>query len=191
MSKHLTSTIAIFLCLFMFPTSIMGQEKETRTKAAKLQKDGNYKEALKLYESLLTETNDDKSFSDLEDAIRCLSKLNRISEADGLLEKQITLHPKNLPFLITSGRIYASELPHSGSIIAGNFQRGNHRGGGQYANSSERDRIRAIQLQIQALQLQSAPHSEKIHAYSELHLILMINREGSSAWKFQPFKATD
>ena len=188
MSRLLTLITALVLSLFLLPTSLIAQgeqQKETRTKAAKLQKDGNYKEALALYRELLTETDDDKSSSDLEDAINCLAKLNLISKADSLLEKQITRHSTNPSFLITAGKIHTSVLPHHGHIIAGEFKRGNNRGGGQYANASQRDRIRSLQLHTQALRLQSATQENIVLAYHGLNQALRMNRQGNRAWKLQ------
>ena len=50
---------------------------------------------------------------------------------------------------------------HYGYIIAGEFHRGHHRGGGRYVNSFARDRIRALQLMTLAL--------DKIEARNEGH----------------------
>ena len=49
-------------------------------------------------------------------------------------------------------RPYASS-EHYGFIVAGKFYRGNHRGGGRYVGTMERDRVRALQLMQQALAL--------------------------------------
>ena len=41
-------------------------------------------------------------------------------------------------------------VPHQGFIVAGKFCRGNQRGGGKVVNAVERDRVRALQLMVQA-----------------------------------------
>ena len=45
---------------------------------------------------------------------------------------------------------------HHGFRIAGKFERGGHRGGGEMINSLERDRMRALQLLVQAMPLAQA-----------------------------------
>ena len=42
---------------------------------------------------------------------------------------------------------------HQGFLIAGKYERGGHRGGGEVVNSVERDRVRALQLMQQAMPL--------------------------------------
>ena len=190
MTQYLSFIIALCLCvLALQPANSFADTQESRATAKKHLKDDNYKEALAIYTTLLTETNDAQSFSDLEDAIRCLSHLNRISEADSLLEKSIDKHAANVAFLITSGSIYAYGIPHNGNIIAGEFQRGNHRGGGQYADASERDRIRALQLHLKALQQDKITNEEKSSAYHQIDRAISMKRQHRSAYKLQ--KLTD
>ena len=40
---------------------------------------------------------------------------------------------------------------HWGYMVAGEFHRGSHRGGGKYVNALQRDRVRAMQLMNRAL----------------------------------------
>ena len=44
-------------------------------------------------------------------------------------------------------------VQHHGFMIAGEFERGHHRGGGTVKNATERDRVRAMQLWNQCLPL--------------------------------------
>lgn len=45
------------------------------------------------------------------------------------------------------------QFQHQGFMNAGEFWRGQHRGGGKVVNAVERDRVRALQLMNQALPL--------------------------------------
>ena len=51
------------------------------------------------------------------------------------------------------GAELSCSIQHHGFIVAGKFERGNHRGGGQVVNAVERDRVRALQLMVQAMPL--------------------------------------
>ncbi len=46
-------------------------------------------------------------------------------------------------------------LPHYGAMVAGEFRRGSPRGQAKVVNAFERDRVRSIQLLLQATQSDS------------------------------------
>ncbi|MGB1260819.1 MAG: MG2 domain-containing protein, partial [Akkermansiaceae bacterium] len=171
-------------------TCIASAQKDERTKASKLYQQDNYAEALTIYEKLLTDHNDTKSGNDLLQAVQCLKKLNRTPEVDALLEKSIAAQPKNYRLLRQASHHF-STLPHYGYIIAGEFKRGHHRGGGQYAFTTERDRIRSIQLALQAIK--HAPKDTPGNNMSQLFDLLSRNvfqaRSGNESWRLQ--KLTD
>ncbi|MGB2092356.1 MAG: MG2 domain-containing protein, partial [Akkermansiaceae bacterium] len=77
-----------------------------------------------------------------------------------------------------------------GYIIAGEFRRGGHRGGGQYADCTERDRVRAIQLFLQAHENQP---DKVVRARTLLNLAAAISmgRQGNNAWRFQTLTNLD
>ena len=54
-------------------------------------------------------------------------------------------------------------------MIAGEFERGKHRGGGKFVNAIQRDRVRALQLMNQALKLtaRESARSEVANFYLE------------------------
>ena len=55
-----------------------------------------------------------------------------------------------------SGRRHRTTMQHPAPRLhrsPGKFERGRHRGGGQLVNASERDRVRALQLMVQAMPL--------------------------------------
>ena len=125
---------------------------EQRQAAARLMKDGNFKEAYDRYQALALDPAEDTQAvcADLESAVSCLQQLNRDGEADALREKAILAQPDNWRLLRTAARSYY-DAPHYGTIVGGQFTRGSHRGGtGRYVNTQERDRVRALQVMERA-----------------------------------------
>ena len=123
-------------------------------KAQRLHKDGNFKEAYALYESLCHNPAwvGHQAGQSLQQALQCLRRLNQVHASDALLEKTIATHASDWRLLSDAAHAYRY-LEHQGYIIAGAFSRGHHRGGGRGANSMERDRVRALQLYDRALKL--------------------------------------
>jgi uncharacterized protein YfaS (alpha-2-macroglobulin family) len=123
-----------------------------RQQAQKLMQNGNIKEACEGYQQLAIDPADDprQVGQDLESAVSCLQQLNRINETDAFREKVAQIHADNWRALHAVARSYASG-DHAGTIVAGKFERGPHRGTGKYANAYERDRVRALQLMVKAM----------------------------------------
>ena len=77
-------------------------------------------------------------------------------------------------------------LDHNGFIIGGEFERGHHRGGGEYAVSIERDRVRALQLFEQALpHLEGASNSERAGFYRSWSNAVLFQRTHQQSWRLQ------
>ncbi|MEI6969930.1 MAG: MG2 domain-containing protein [bacterium] len=132
-------------------------EVGTRQRAQKLHSDGNFKDALDLFRQLALDTNTtpDEVGSDMQMAASCLLALNRDNESDELRETFAGIHSNNWQALHAAGRnLYSAQ--HYGTMIAGKFERGPHRGGGRQMNSYERDRCRALQLMDKAMALGEA-----------------------------------
>ncbi len=123
-------------------------------KAISLQRDGNYKEALQRYEQLCLDSTyvGHQAANALHEAIRCQRQLNQTHAVDALLAKTIAAHSEDWRLLAGAAREYRN-IEHRGHIIAGEFSRGHHRGGGRAVNSIERDRTRALQLLSKAYEL--------------------------------------
>ncbi len=160
-----------------------------RERAAQLKKDGNWKEAYEAFAKLAVDPKDDARgvLSDLQNAVECLQRLNRINEFDAFVEKVIAAHSKNWRLLQQASERYMA-APHYGTIIAGEFKRGPHRGGrAKWVNAFERDRVRALQLMAQALPLVAREQNEQSAAsfYYELSKMLLANRGYNEAWRLQ------
>ena len=76
---------------------------------------------------------------------------------------------------------------HYGFIIAGEFERGPHRGGGRYVNSFARDRIRALQLMSRAMTVIPAdtPKPAQSQFYFEFARMMLGYRSYREAWRLQ------
>src|SRR5262245_25909417 len=115
---------------------------------------GNFKDAYDGLRKLALDEKNGDAGQDLDLAVNCLQRLGRVNEVDEFREKVIAGHKDDWKLLETVARSYAS-IDHYGFIVAGKFERGNRRGGGQLArfvNTMERDRSRALQLMQQAQQ---------------------------------------
>ncbi|MBU4122816.1 alpha-2-macroglobulin [bacterium] len=159
-----------------------------RKNAEKLKHDGNYKEALEIYNKLVINplNNSQKVGEDLQMAVQCMSQLNRIDEADQLIEDAVKIHKNNWRLLMSAARSYF-DAQHSGYIVAGEFFRGHHRGGGKYVNSIERDRTRALQLMEQAVTKAEKEYAvdELTDIYLEFARMLVGDRGYNGAWRLQ------
>ncbi|MEZ5329648.1 MAG: MG2 domain-containing protein [Verrucomicrobiales bacterium] len=159
-----------------------------RTQAVKLQQEGNYKDALAVFQKLTLEIDsnaDEPLAGDLSAAFDCLMRLGQQAEVDALLEKAVKRHSTDWRLLWRAATLYQN-VPHYGVIIDGDYQRG--RGGrGQFVNTLERDRVRALQLFEQAIPLAEQSASEQL--YRDLARLLQMN-QGSGAWRFQVLTST-
>ena len=113
---------------------------------------GNYKEAYEGYRRLALDPNTepDRVGGDLTRAIECLGQLGREAEVDAFRDAVIAVHKDNWRLLQAAAESLFNDQ-HYGFIVAGAFQRGQHRGGGRHVGSYERDRARALQLLVRGL----------------------------------------
>src|SRR5262249_27736054 len=124
--------------------------------------------------------------ADLELAINSLYRLGRTDEVDEFREGVIKVHEKNWRLLATAAKTY-TDGDHYGFMVAGKFQRGGHRGGGDLVNGLQRDRTRALQLMQQALE--NSDKEEDKAALASFHLQfahLILHGAGfADAWRLQ------
>ena len=150
----------IIVTLILMAASAWAQEAvpmKIRRAAQKAYQDGNWKDALELYRQLSLETKTDpkKVGADFTQAWQCLRQLGRLDELDNFRDQVIERHGNNWRLLQDVARSY-SQNTHWGYMVAGRFHRGDHRGGGKYVNTIQRDRVRALQLMHQAMNLAEA-----------------------------------
>ena len=117
----------IYLVGFLVPFKSMAQGPEPlRKERDTLTERGMWREAVNFYEEKLRPISDEGSGSDLARATEALGRLDAWGEFDGLVERSISAQPKNVSRLISAAEIYR-RAPHSGRLVAGEFERG--RGG--------------------------------------------------------------
>ena len=165
-----------------------GTHQQIRNNAHKAYTDGNWKDAFERYRKLSMETDNDPGMvgQDFTQAWQCLRQLNRLHELDTFREGVIQAHSGNWRLLRDTARSY-SQNTHWGYRIAGEFQRGSHRGGGEYVNAIARDRVRALQLMQRAMKLAEVDpeKSETAQFYVEFAHMMLQFRGSNQAWRLQ------
>ncbi len=162
--------------------------QKTRARAEKLQRDGNYKDALDVFHKLALDPRDepDRAGGDLQQALACLNQLDRSDETDAFRESVIKVHSENWRLLFAAAQTLFQEQ-HFGFIVGGEFSRGAHRGGGRQVDASERDRVRALQL-MDAARGKIAGEKDT-NALFDFHLqfsaMLLGERGYNDAWRLQ------
>src|SRR5687767_3972905 len=151
---------------------------------------GNFMDA---YQKYRQQTLDPKSApqqvgSDLQMALDCLRRLGRHDEIDEFREKAIAAHPANWRLLGAAANSF-DPAEGQGFIVAGEFFRGQRRGGGQYVGSQERDRVRSLQLYLKAIGLiekeEGVPPTDAAQLHADLAKRLLQGREDNEAWRLQ------
>ena len=179
--------------------ALLSAEPDTnsiRQQAEKLYREGNRNEALELYRQLLAAdapADSKHTGDDLQAAVTCLRQLGRQNEIDEFRESVLEQHGRNWRVLQAAAQTLMNGT-HYGFVIAGDFHRGNHRGGGRYVSSFDRDRVRALQLMEQARPLAIAAldaadgkalRSDVGAYYSNYADFLLRGQNGHNAWQLQ------
>ena len=190
-----------FLILTLANLNLMAQDiGSLRKERDKLKERGMWRDLVNFYEEKLLPISDEGSGSDLARATEALGRLNAWKEFDGLVERAVAAQPGNASLLTSAAEVYR-RAPHSGSIIAGEFQRdgaGRYgRGGfnpadesgasaGQAVDTDYRDQIRSLQLLREATTRQASV-AESILAWREMAQVFMQNE----SWKLQTLTPLD
>ncbi|MDR0336247.1 MAG: alpha-2-macroglobulin, partial [Planctomycetaceae bacterium] len=194
MQRFIFLTLTVIFFTF---SSVYAEESVDRTNpiavADQLIKQGLHKDALDLLRSwILDPKTAETKTPDKAEAIvrvcRTLQQLNRVSETDEFLEKTAEIHKTDWKMLSHLALSYTQSIQHNGYIIDGKFQRGPHRGGGQWVNTAERDRIRALQLLVQAMPLVLKDNDQQKNSLFFLQfaeVVMFNNRLNHVAWKLQ------
>lgn len=189
MSKTKKTIVPILVFLFVYPVFATGNETGLRKTAQKEFDQGNFKDALVKWEKLCQDPGTDpgKVGDDLRHAVECLSRLHRDSEIDSLVENTVKVHKDNRRLLWAAAKTHVESGKRYGFIVGGEFYRGDRRGGGKYASSAERDRARAIQLMVSAMNItgDEKEKSDRANMFLSFADILMTNRRGHRAWRLQ------
>ena len=149
---------------------------------------GNYKDAYQGFRRLVLDRRDDPPLAadDLAAATGCLERLNRDDEIDVLVEDAVKTHPGNWRLLRCAAGDYW-DAHHTGSIVAGKFYRYGYHRDGRWVDAEDRDRVRALQLMVQALPLalndgNRTEVGEYLLAFAGM---LRGGRHSAAAWRLQ------
>ncbi len=181
-------TLVVGLAVFSTSSGAPVGESDLRGQINEAFRQGNFNDAYAGFRKLVLDPHDAPAQvgGDLKMAVQCLQRLNRTDEIDALLEDAITIHNANWRLLWLAAETYTG-LDHRGFIVAGKFYRGSHRGAGKTVNAVERDRIRALQLMVEAMPLamKDDNHGEVGNYLLGLANILSNGRGGTGSWRLQ------
>jgi alpha-2-macroglobulin len=159
-----------------------------RKKAQDTMQKGNYKDAFALFKKLALNPATDPKFAatDMQQGVQCLQNLGLVHETDDFRESVVTAQKSNWRVLFAAAQSVTNDQ-HYGYIVAGKFSRGHHRGGGEYVNSIERDRIRGLQLAKQALEASKNEPDKNALAdlYFQFAHMLIYSSNGRDTWRLQ------
>jgi len=197
MSRHLSiGLILLTLATSSFIVAMAADEPlpDLRDKATKLFKEGQFKEALAVFESLaLNEENQGEELpKDVSMTVNSMRRLQQESKIDQFLADIVETHSENWRAYWSAAQ-ELSNSSHHGYLVAGEFSRGNHRGGGQYVSTVEWDRVQALQWLFRAEKLKPESTTGNLAAqfYEFFARLVSTNRMGNQAWRLQQLTESD
>ena len=174
---------------------VAADEASSSQEATKLFQDGNYQEAFeRAQQNLRSEKLSSKRLVETYNlAHSCFQRLRRVEELDAFREEISAQHRKN-PLLLAAVAQSWLNGPHYGYQIAGEFRRGDHRGGGKVMNATARDRVRALQLywqaiQVQKLQTKQETSNDLSRLFNRMSEAVMHGHSYGQAWQLQSLTA--
>lgn len=180
--------IASLSAMGVILTAAEPAQADLRAAAKKLQQEGNFKDAYEAYRKLTLDPKSDAGEvgNDLKQAIVCLQRLGRSDEVDEYRDEVIATHSKNWRLLQSAAETFIEGEPY-GYIVAGKFYRGNKRGGGEWVQSADRDRVRALQLMQQAMTLVAEEKDKQAAGrfYLKFAYEMLYVRGYLDAWRLQ------
>ncbi|MCP3964912.1 MAG: hypothetical protein GY750_11080 [Lentisphaerae bacterium] len=157
-------------------------------KADKALRDNNNRDAFLLYKKTLTSSTDPSlDYPEIyKKAVKAMNAAHMVSRFDKFHSEMLKKYAAVPKMLVTIARS-CIDTQHFGYIIAGEFKRGYHRGGGARVSSQERDRTEALRLYFSALPAieSSSARNYKKDFYLGLADALTLGRLGYGAWKLQ------
>ena len=160
---NLKTILIILVAGLSFAQGAVENPKAQREKAQQLMREGNWKDALELWQETLADVDDAESAKDLNSAVACLLRLEKMPEFDALMENAVKVHSENWRVLHQAASSYQNTR-HWGRKLDGEFQRGQNQGGGNWIQSGARDRVRSLQLYLNALEKGGEAMSDKERA---------------------------
>lgn len=172
----------------LFAVAAEPKPEVIRSQAQKDLEKGNFREAWEAYRQLAIQENaaGPTLADDVEQAVDCLSRLQRISEVDAFLAEVLAVHGED-PWLLWRAGKLLTNIEHFGFLVAGEFHRGHQRGGGQFIQVEHRDRVQALMLMNRARQALpddlNPPTTSQF--YEDFANALQLGRDGQMSWQLQ------
>ncbi|HEX5472937.1 MAG TPA: MG2 domain-containing protein [Lacipirellulaceae bacterium] len=182
-----SATIGLFA-----PSAAASDDQPALEKLLKLRTDGNYKEA---YDGLSQFVLERKGIASpdlvkaFDAAIVCLQQLNHVDEIDAFREKAVDAHKNDWQLLAAVAQSYLT-CDHYGFMIAGEFHRGPHRGGGKVVHATARDRVHALRLFRGAMKLAQTAGDKRGPA-GLLRQFAEAITYGNESWRLQTLTNLD
>lgn len=169
--------------------ALMPVDREQERAAAKKEfQEGNFRDALTIYQRLLDDRQNSGSLlaEDLGEAFQCLQRLQQMGKVDALIAGALETHPEDWRLYWASADLM-QRVPHMGQIVAGEFNRGERRGGGRAVASVERDHFQRLAWMEQArLKLPAdLDPEERAKFLMRYSYALIEQRQGDRAWMLQ------
>ncbi len=178
--------LAISLCGVLLVMAAEPPIADIRQQAVKEYQAGNYRDAYEALQKVIasSESQGEPLLSDLEMAITCLQQLQRNAEQDTLLAKAIEAHSGDWRLLWKAAE-QLQQMPHYGFMVAGEFRRGNARGGGAYVDVSARDRVQSLMWMNQAQAAMPADADADIKSQFYLSFAGILLQSNGEGWRLQ------
>ncbi len=186
LKSALTVVIVAVVAACAFSFQVNQSMSDLRNLAQKQMREGNYREAYESFRKLALEAENDPRAvgTDLTSGIQCLHQLGRIDEVDEFREEVLEVHGENWRLLQSAAASFMNG-PHFGYLVAGKFYRGDKRGGGQAVGTTERDRVRALQLMQTAMSLVDDDVSQRDRSNLYLNFAAYFLGQRGEAWRLQ------
>ncbi|MDR3182517.1 MAG: alpha-2-macroglobulin [Planctomycetaceae bacterium] len=189
--QHFIFVLCSAILLLFFTEGFVTAADTVLSQADKLIKEGLHKDALDLLRPWVLDTKNKAESADVRTAVKrvtdALQRLNQSAEIDTFLEGAAEIHKNNRQVLKAVADTYR-QIPHHGVIIDGKFQRGQHRGGnGKWVDSSQRDRVRVLQLYAAVLPMlpNEKPNNDVSVFFADFADIFLEARQSGGAWQLQ------
>ena len=197
--RRIFAAAAAVFVLFVGMNTVAGMDRSSPNAQAEFKraetafKQGNFKDAYEAVRKAALRTNEPSPLvcKELSIGSDSLVSLNRAAEIDAFREAIVEAHSGDWRVLWAAAKNCMS-VPHNGMIIAGKFYRGDRpfgRGsqGGEFVSSFDRDRIRALQLMVEAMPRarQDENRNEVSRFFESFAEMILGGRGYHDAWRLQ------
>lgn len=173
-----------FFLLLMMALPISAAEPDPMRKdAAKLEEQGNWREAYELRVKILRKISDADSGIDLQKALESQRNLSEEKNFDGLMTEFTEKLKDNSHFMQAAGNAFLFGQGHYGMILDNAFQRGND-GRGDFRNVQEQDRLRSLQCFMEALRTSEKGGNQEVDILRNIGDALTYSRtDNRNLWQ--------